>query len=166
MGNTLTMKENLKIFGKFGWIGNVLPPLAISKTKINFIFSLWEWEKWIDLVCCGLCGPFRIEKKAFVEQMVDEQWRKATCGDWFGGLFLSSFPLGGYGRGEARTAPQREENEDKKNNPIKSTKQEGNQKKWNQTIQWKQVDGMRLMKLIEWNQCGNWIGLIERGPKR
>ena len=71
MGNTLTMKENLKIFGKFGWIGNVLPPLAISKTKINFIFSLWEWEKWIDLVCCGLCGPFRIENEQIMNGMID-----------------------------------------------------------------------------------------------
>ena len=32
------------------------------------------------------------------------------------------------------------------------------------TIQWKQVDEMKLMELIEWNQCGNWIGWLNGAP--
>ena len=37
---------------------NLLTASSINNTKSNSIFSLWEWEKLIWLVCWGVWAPF------------------------------------------------------------------------------------------------------------
>ena len=91
---------------------NITRP-SINNTKSNSIFSLWEWEKLIWLVCWGGWRPSHIENGKEIKEIFDlfgffgmnnggwclMGWREFVC-SFFGGLWAVAPPM----------APPKEEN--------------------------------------------------------